>query len=119
MVIRRAVPNLTTDRLDESRAFYVNVLGFEVGMDMRWIVTLASSDNPTAQISLFPPSEATSPVPGISVEVDDVDGAHDAAVRAGAEVVYPLTNEDWGVRRFFVEDPGGTVVNVMAHRAAE
>jgi catechol 2,3-dioxygenase-like lactoylglutathione lyase family enzyme len=119
MIIRRAVPNLTTDRLDESRAFYVNVLGFEVAMDMGWIVTLASPDNPTAQISLFPPSEATSPIPSISVEVGDVDEVHDAAARAGAEVVYPLTNEEWGVRRFFVKDPSGTVVNVMAHRDGE
>jgi catechol 2,3-dioxygenase-like lactoylglutathione lyase family enzyme len=119
MIIHRAVPNLTTDRLDESRAFYVNVLGFDVAMDMGWIVTLASPDNPTAQIGLFPPSEATSPIPNISVEVGDVDEVHDAAVRVGAEVVYPLTNEEWGVRRFFVKDPSGTVVNVMAHRDSE
>ena len=30
-------------------------------------------------------------------------------------VAYPLTDEPWGVRRFFVEDPGGTIVNVLAH----
>jgi uncharacterized glyoxalase superfamily protein PhnB len=54
-------------------------------------------------------------VPDVSVEVDDVDAAHEAALRAGAEVVHPLTDEPWGVRRFFVRDPDGRVVNVLTH----
>jgi uncharacterized glyoxalase superfamily protein PhnB len=44
-----------------------------------------------------------------------VDAAHAEAVRRGLRVVYPLTDEPWSVRRFFVEDPGGTIVNVLAH----
>ena len=36
-------------------------------------------------------------------------------LRSGREIVYPLTDEEWGVRRFFVRDPGGVVVNVMSH----
>jgi len=27
----------------------------------------------------------------------------------------PITNEPWGVRRFFVIDPNGTIINVMCH----
>jgi predicted enzyme related to lactoylglutathione lyase len=50
------------------------------------------------------------------VEVDDVDGAHAAAVSAGLRIVHPLTDEEWGVRRFFFEDPSGNVVNVLSHR---
>ncbi len=53
MGIRRVVPSLGTDRMDESREFYIQVFGFEVTMDLEWIVTLASPDNPTAQISLL------------------------------------------------------------------
>ena len=34
---------------------------------------------------------------------------------AGAEIVYPLTEEDWGLRRFFVRDPNGAVINVTEH----
>jgi hypothetical protein len=29
--------------------------------------------------------------------------------------VYELTDEEWGVRRFFVKEPSGVIVNVMAH----
>ncbi len=41
--------------------------------------------------------------------MDDVDDVHSRAVDAGAEIVYPLTDEDWGLRRFFVRDPNGAV----------
>ena len=54
--------------------------------------------------------------PAISVEVDDVDEVHARAVAMGAEIVYPLTDEDWGLRRFFVRDPDGVVINVTQHR---
>jgi hypothetical protein len=27
-----------------------------------------------------------------------------------------LQDEEWGVRRFFVRDPNGRVVNVLSHR---
>jgi uncharacterized glyoxalase superfamily protein PhnB len=54
--------------------------------------------------------------PGISVEVDDVDAVHDRAVQQGLEIAYPLRDEDWGVRRFMLREPGGTMVNVLSHR---
>jgi catechol 2,3-dioxygenase-like lactoylglutathione lyase family enzyme len=114
--IKRVVPDITCDAIEESRDFYAGVLGFDVAMDMGWIVTLVSPDVPSAQISLVSATEeAAKPIPDITVEVDDVDGVHDAAARAGHEIVYPLTDEEWGVRRFFVRDPGGVVVNVMSH----
>ena len=116
MGIRRVVPDITCDAIEESRDFYAGVLGFDVAMDMGWIVTLASPDVPTAQISLVSATEeAAKPIPDITVEVDDVDSVHDAVSRSGHEIVYPLTDEEWGVRRFFVRDPGGVIVNVMAH----
>jgi uncharacterized glyoxalase superfamily protein PhnB len=34
----------------------------------------------------------------------------------GFEVAYPLRDEEWGVRRFMLRDPSGTVVNVLSHR---
>ncbi|WP_306360840.1 VOC family protein [Nocardia sp. CC227C] len=114
MSIRRVVPDIRTADMAASRAFY-RELGFEEVMDLGWVVTLASPDNPTAQVLLFGP-DTEGPQPDMSVEVDDVDAAHAAMVAAGAEIVYALRDEPWGVRRFFVRDPNGTVVNVVAHR---
>jgi uncharacterized glyoxalase superfamily protein PhnB len=61
-------------------------------------------------------ANAEGPQPDISIEVRDVDAAYAAMTAAGAEIVYALRDESWGVRRFFVRDPAGTIVNVVAHR---
>jgi len=116
MSIRRVVPDLVTESLETSREFYGR-LGFEVAMDLGWVVTLASPSNPTAQITLTGPSADLQP--DISVEVADVDAVHAAMAACGAEIVYALRDEEWGVRRFFVRDPSGKIVNVLSHRRPE
>jgi catechol 2,3-dioxygenase-like lactoylglutathione lyase family enzyme len=115
MSVKRIVPDLKTKDLDASRQFYVDVLGLEVAMDMGFIVTLVSPTNPTAQVSLMRDDESSAILPQMSVEVADVDDVHARAVSRGFKAVYPLTNEPWGVRRFFVTDPNGIVINVMSH----
>jgi catechol 2,3-dioxygenase-like lactoylglutathione lyase family enzyme len=122
MTIRRVVPDIASDRLEESRKFYTDVLGFQVAMDMPIdrgrIMTLVSPNNPTAQISLLsgPASTSRHQDPTLTIEVDDVDAVHARAVAAGVQIIYPLTTEPWGVRRFYVADPNGVVINVMSHR---
>ena len=116
MSIRRVVPDIASERIDESRDFYGGVLGFTVAMDMGWVVTFASPSNPTAQITLMRSDASSRTVPQVTVEVADVDAIHAETVRRGAEIVYPLTDEAWGVRRFFVRDPNGIVLNIMCHR---
>jgi catechol 2,3-dioxygenase-like lactoylglutathione lyase family enzyme len=116
MSIRRVVPNIKSKLLDDSRAFYVDLLGFKVGMDMGFIVTLVSPDNPTAQISLLRDEEgSTTPYAHLTIEVANVDEIHKRVIERGLKIVYPLTDEPWGVRRFCVSDPNGTVLNVMTH----
>jgi uncharacterized glyoxalase superfamily protein PhnB len=66
-------------------------------------VTIISNDDPAA--------------PGISVGVDDVDAVHATAMERGLEIVYPLRDEEWGVRRFMLREPSGAVVNVVSHRS--
>ena len=115
MKIRRIVPNIKSERLEESREFYEDVIGLEVGMDLGWILSFSSPSNETAQISMIV-KDATAPVhPDVSIEVEDIDAVHAKAVERGLEIVHPLTNEPWGMRRFFVRDPNGTVVNVVMH----
>jgi predicted enzyme related to lactoylglutathione lyase len=117
MNIRRVVPNIQSERMEESRNFYTEFLGFQVAMDMGWIVTVVSPSNPTAQISLVRGAAAVaSQVSSLSVEVDDVDAVHAEAVARGVPIVYPLTDEPWGVRRFHVTEPNGVIINIMSHR---
>jgi catechol 2,3-dioxygenase-like lactoylglutathione lyase family enzyme len=114
-VIKRAVPNISSDRAAETRGFFVDLLGFEVAMDLGWIVTLASPTDPSVQLSVI--SNDDMAAPGISVGVADVDAVHAKAVEQGLEIVYPLRDEEWGVRRFMLREPSGTVVNVLSHRS--
>jgi catechol 2,3-dioxygenase-like lactoylglutathione lyase family enzyme len=87
MTIRRVVPNLPCSDVETTRDFYVGLLGFEVAMDMGWIVTVASPNNPTAQISLSQGEvQPTTDDPSLTVEVGDVDAIHAAAVAAQGPV---------------------------------
>lgn len=109
------VPDFQADDPSASAEFYAEVLGFEVAMDQGWIVTFAAPDNPAAQISVMRQDASASVQPDASIEVDNVDAAHAAAQRLGYEIVHPLTTEPWGVRRFFVREPNGKVLNILTH----
>jgi catechol 2,3-dioxygenase-like lactoylglutathione lyase family enzyme len=116
MSIRRVMPIVASDKPDASREFYTGLLGFQVAMDMGWIMTLVSPTNPTAQVSIVREDASAPVVPQFTVEVADVDAIHAEALRRGLEIVHPLTDEPWGMRRFFVKDPNGVVLNVAKHR---
>lgn len=85
-------------------------------MNLGWVVTLVSPTNPTAQITLMSRDASADLSPDLSVEVDDVDAVHAAVAASGAEIVHSLRDEEWGVRRFFVRDPNGKIVNILSHR---
>ena len=120
MTIRRVVPNLSTSKLRESVQFYTELFQFEVAMDLDWIVTLASPSERAAQLSLVrqdEPEPAESPRAGvsISIEVVEVDTIHERARAMGLSLELPLTDEEWGVRRFQLRDPNGVLLNVLSH----
>ena len=115
MGVKRAVPNISTNQPAETRDFFVELLGFDVAMDLGWVLTLTSPANPTAQVNVISGDDPAAP--GISVEVDDVDAVHAKAVELGLEIAYPLRDEEWGVRRFMLREPSGTTVNVVSHRS--
>jgi catechol 2,3-dioxygenase-like lactoylglutathione lyase family enzyme len=115
MGVHRVVPNLASRSTATATEFYSNMLGLQPVMDFGWIVTLADPERPGSQLSVLTEDKTAPVIPDVSVQVDDVDACHAAAVGAGAEIVHPLTDEPWGVRRFFVRDPDGHVINVLSH----
>ncbi|MEH0351510.1 VOC family protein [Rhodococcus qingshengii] len=116
MAVTRIVSDLSSSSLEAAQRFYTEVLGLEVVMDHGWIVTLASPTDPSLQISVMTNDAHAPVVPDVSVEVDDLDAAYEAAVQRGDTIVYPVTEEPWGVRRFFAADPDGHVINILSHR---
>jgi catechol 2,3-dioxygenase-like lactoylglutathione lyase family enzyme len=115
VTVDRAVPNIRSDRPAETRDFFVELLGLEVAMDLGWVVTVASPANPSAQVTIIGNDDPAAP--GISIGVDDVDAVHARAVERGLEIAYPLRDEEWGVRRFMLREPSGTIVNIVSHRS--
>jgi catechol 2,3-dioxygenase-like lactoylglutathione lyase family enzyme len=115
VTVSRAVPNIKSDRPAETRDFFVGLLGFEVAMDLGWVVTVASPTNRSVQVTIVGNDDMAAP--GISVEVPDVDAVHSRAVERGLEIAYSLRDEEWGVRRFMLREPSGTLINVVSHRS--
>jgi catechol 2,3-dioxygenase-like lactoylglutathione lyase family enzyme len=116
MTVRRIVANLTAADPTHASTFYQKLLGLEVVMDHGWIVTLASAASQTPQLSIASEGGSGTPVPDLSIEVDDVDAIHRRAISAGLEIVYGITDEPWGVRRFYLRDPLGRLVNILSHK---
>jgi catechol 2,3-dioxygenase-like lactoylglutathione lyase family enzyme len=115
VAVLRIKPNIRSDRFDESRAFYTGVIGLDGGDGLDWILFFGGATR-AVQLSVMKLDIKAGVHPDVSIEVDDVDAVHARALAAGAEIVYPLTDEEWGLRRFFVRDPNGAVINVTQHR---
>lgn len=94
--------------LRASAACYGTLAGLQPLMDHGW-VDIVDAPGGGAQLNLVT-RDASAPIDAeVSIGVDEVDSCYSAAVRAHFELVHPLTDEPWGVRRFFVRDPDGHV----------
>ncbi|MFS2124109.1 VOC family protein [Pseudomonas sp. Pseusp97] len=116
MTVRRIVANLASGKPAEIARFYRELFDLDVVMDHGWLITLASGENALAQLSLASEGGSGAPVPELSIEVDNLDEVHERALSGGHPITYALTVEPWGVRRFFLRDPLGTLLNVLEHR---
>ena len=123
MNVTRMLPNICTDRVEETRDFYASLLGFVVRFEHAgWYIQMSSPSNPQLQLGIvrrdhaFTPAGFRQPAQGviISVQVEDVDGAYADAVKRGFRIADELRDEDFGMRHFMVADPNGVLVNVLA-----
>ncbi len=116
MTVHRIVANVAAERVADARVFYADVLGLEIVMDHGWIVTFAATGaSATPQLSVASEGGSGTPVPDLSVEVDDLDAVLRRAEAAGFPLAYGPVREPWGVRRFYLRDPFGRLVNVLTH----
>lgn len=116
MKVKRIVANIETGDVEAAKRFYHDVLGLDPLMDHGWIVTYGSGETALAQISFASQGGSGTPVPDLSIEVDDLDQALERMAKAEFAVEYGPVDEPWGVRRFFVRDPFGKLVNILVHR---
>lgn len=122
MSFSRILTNICSDRLAESRDFYVTLLGFEVNYDSDWYVQLRSPFNTELEFGiilrshdLVPQEYQTSPS-GMYVTfvVPDVDWVYEKAVSMGLRIVQEPKNEFYGQRRFLTVDPNGCLIDICS-----
>ena len=116
MRVTGVTANLPVSDVEAARRFYADYLGLGVEeMNLGWVARYRTEDG-RASVQVVT-RDATSPVVSVlSVHVGDgVEDAYAEAQRRGYEIVHPLTTEPWGVRRFYVRDPFGKLINVLAH----
>lgn len=114
MAVKRIKPNILSSDFESSRTFYNDVIGLDGGQGLDWILFFGT-DKREVQLSVMALDVKAHQHPDVSIEVDDVDEVYARAIAAGAEITYPITDEDWGLRRFFVRDPNGAIINVTQH----
>ena len=116
MKVRRIIANIETSDIAAAKRFYQDVLGLDLLMDHGWIATYGSAESMDVQISFAEQGGSGTPVPDLSIEVDDVEAALEGMKAAGFAIEYGPADEPWGVRRFYVRDPFGRLVNILSHR---
>lgn len=118
---------------EASLAFYRDVLGFEVRLDvgyenLRWI-TVGPAGQPDTAIVLHPQGVGTDITEeerevlaallakgsyfGINLATDDLDAMFAQIEAAGVDVVQEPIEQDYGVRDAAVRDPAGNLIRIQ------
>lgn len=115
MKILRIVADIQTADVQKADAFYRDLLGLDLAMDQGWIRTYTAKAKMTVQVSFATEGGSGTPVPDLSIEVDDLGDAMRRVKKAGIPIEYGPSSEPWGVRRFYVRDPFGKLINILQH----
>jgi catechol 2,3-dioxygenase-like lactoylglutathione lyase family enzyme len=116
MKVVRIVAAIATSDPAAAKGFYQDVLGLDLLMDLGWISTYGSDQKMSVQVSFATEGGSGTPTPDLSIEVDDLDAALSRMRKANVAIEYGPAEEPWGVRRFFVRDPFGKLVNILTHK---
>ena len=122
MPVSRVLTAILSDRLAETRDFYVRLLGFKVTFDSDFFIELVSTANSYAQLGIWRrdhdlvPENFRERPQGIviSFAVDDVDAILLVAEGSRLKIVQAMRNESYGQRHFMTVDPNGLLLDVTS-----
>lgn len=122
-------PMIVTDKLAETKRFYLEQAGFEATIDMEHYLQVRFGKDEGAPELCFMPSGPTpagtlTPFDGqgvlISIPTQSADEHCDAMKKRGATIDMPPADMPWGWRSFHAKDPNGVVLDffhVLADKA--
>jgi catechol 2,3-dioxygenase-like lactoylglutathione lyase family enzyme len=114
-------PVIASERLEESRDFYVELLDLEVAFESGWYTLLRNREAPAVQLGLVARDHPSVPAGFrsaprgviVTIEVPAVDAVHERALARGLPIVLGLRDEEFGQRHFMTRDPDGALVDVV------
>ena len=110
----------TTDKVEESRDFYVKYLDAKVTFDCGWYVNLEFGGKSSTLQFMSPqqPEHQLSNSAGLiyNFAVDDVDKEYERLTQAGLTAIMPLEDHPWGDRGFAVQDLNGITLYIYSER---
>lgn len=115
MNVKRLVPNIKHTSPETVQRFYSEIFELNTLMDLGWVITMGNAASAPLQLSIATEGGSGTDVPGLSIEVDDLEEALIRCQKAEIPIEYGPVDEPWGVRRFFIRDPSGTLLNVLTH----
>lgn len=115
---------IITNKLQETKSFYMNTLDFGVVFENEFYVLLHTPDH-AAQLSfllpdhpsqqpLFQPAFAGKGV-YLTIEVEDVDAVYKKIKASGVPIQIELRDEPWGDRHFAIVDPNGVGIDIVTY----
>ncbi len=115
MSVKRIVANIAAADVEKAKTFYADLLDLRIVMDLGWIITFAADSQVAPQISIAQEGGSGTLVPDLSIEVDNFDDLLRRVTAAGLSIEYGPAQEPWGVRRFYIRDPFGRLINMLEH----
>ena len=115
MSVKRLYPTIQADDPAAAQSFYGDILGLEVIMDQGWVRAMGGAQTMPVQILFAQHAGSGAPTTDLSIEVDDFDAVLAKVKAADLKIEYGPVDEPWGIKRFFVRDPFGKLVNILAH----
>ena len=115
---------IITERLQETKEFYTEILDFGVTFENDFFILLHTPDK-SASISFLQPNHPSqqpifqSPFKGegvyLTIEVEDVDKVYEILRAKHVTFEVELRNEPWGDRHFALVDPNGVGIDIVTY----
>ncbi|KXX67105.1 glyoxalase [Flammeovirga sp. SJP92] len=119
---------IITEKLEETKQFYTEVLGFGVSFENEFYLLLHTPDH-TAETSFLKPKHPSQkpifqpPFNGkgvyLTIEVEDVDKVYQALKEKGTAIEIEIRDEVWGDRHFAIIDPNGIGIDIVTYTTPE
>lgn len=114
--IKRVDMTISTEKLQESKAFYIGHFGFKLFFESDWYIELVTPEGNAGISFTLPQREEGEFFNGrgivFSLEVEDADREYNRLKAEGVSIYQGIQNKPWGERSFVVDDPNGVHVYV-------